>query len=257
MIRIPALVVCAVSLATVCVGMTSSEKKEVYASTVMAETVEEEVAVPKVTEPNVIEEEVIEEIVEPHVYDGVAYLTFDDGPVTNITPQILDVLKENNVKATFFVIGSYAKRNPELVKRAYDEGHTVGLHSYTHQKSMFNSLAAFKEEVDKNYEVVYDITGEAPKFFRVPYGTKLNQSYLNYLSEKGLSVIGWNCESYDSRTFTTEPGQLVQAVKDTMGKKKDVTVIMHDTYGKQKTVDALPDIIKHFNEINYELKRYE
>lgn len=255
--RITALVVCVVSLATVCVAMTSSEKKEVYASVFTPEVINKEEVIQELLVGPEVVEEVKEEIEEPHVYDGVAYLTFDDGPVKSITPQILDILKENNVKATFFVIGSYAKRNPELVKRAYDEGHTIGLHSYTHQKSMFNSLTSFKEEVDKNYEVVYDITGEAPKFFRVPYGTKLNKAYSDYLTEKGLSVIGWNCESYDSRTFTTKPEQLVQAVRDTMGKKKDVTVIMHDTYGKQKTVDALPDIIKHFNEINYELKRYE
>lgn len=253
--RITALFICVVSLGTVCIAMTASERQEVYANVFTPEIVTKSEELNELfVEPD---ETIIEEPEEPHIYDGVAYLTFDDGPVPNITPQILDILKENDVKATFFVIGSYAKRYPELVKRAHDEGHTIGLHSYTHQKSMFNSLTAFKEEVDKNYDVVYDITGEAPKFFRVPYGTKLKQAYADYLTEKGLSVIGWNCESYDSRTFTTKPEELVQAVKDTMGKKKDVTVIMHDTYGKQKTVDALSDIIGHFNNINYELKRYE
>lgn len=241
------------SLVTVCVAMTTSERQVAYAS----------VFNPKVMtslqdfEKFLVKPEIIIEEEEPHIYDGVAYLTFDDGPVPSITSQILDTLKEKNVKATFFVLGSYAKRYPDVVKRAYDEGHTIGLHSYSHQKSMFDSLTAFKEEVDKNFDVVYDITGEKPKFFRVPYGTKLKQAYSDYLTNKGLSVIGWNCESYDSRTYTTKPEQLVQAVKDTMGKKKDVTVIMHDTYGKQKTADALPDIIEYFNSINYELKRYE
>lgn len=260
--RVTAISICVCILVTVCVAMTSSERKSSYAEMFTPEVINKDVVIKQLLvspDPEVIAtpEVTIEPIPEEHVYDGVAYLTFDDGPVSGITPQILDILKEKNVKATFFVIGSYAKRNPEIVKRAYDEGHTIGLHSYTHQKSMFNSLAAFKEEVDKNFDVVYDITGEAPRFFRVPYGTKLKQAYSDYLSEKGLSVIGWNCESYDSRTFTTKPEQLVQAVKDTMGKKKDVTVIMHDTYGKQKTVDALADIIEHFNSINYELKRYE
>ena len=95
---------------------------------------------------------------------------------------------------------------------------------------------------------------------KIPYGMltlKKGKTFKDYLNEKGLSVIGWNCESYDSRTYTTKPEQLVQAVKDTMGTKKEVTVIMHDTYGKQKTADALPDIIEHFNEVNYELKKYE
>lgn len=252
--KITTLVLCTVILLTVCVAMTSSERQISYASAFNPKIISNAEEMKKFLKvPEIIEEEQIEE----HVYDGVAYLTFDDGPVSEITPQILDILKERNVKATFFVIGSYAKRNPELVKRAYDEGHAIGLHSYTHQKSMFNSLSAFKEEVDKSYNVVYDIIGEEPRYFRIPYGTKLSASYKNYLTQKGLSVIGWNCESYDSRTFTTKPEQLLKGIKDTIGNKKDVTVIMHDTYGKQKTVDALNSIIEYFNEINYELKRYE
>lgn len=253
--KITTLILCTVVLATVCVAMTTSERQQVYADVFNPEVVNKEETMDKlIVEPEpIIEEPVIEE----HIYDGTAYLTFDDGPSTTITPQILDILKEKEVKATFFVIGSYAKSHPELVKRAYDEGHTIGLHSYTHKKSMFNSLEAFKEEVDKTYDVVYDIIGEAPKYFRIPYGTKIGKTYKDYLTEKGLSVIGWNCESYDSRTYTTKPEQLVQAVKDTMGTKKEVTVIMHDTYGKQKTADALSDIIEYFNEKNYELKRYE
>ena len=253
--KVTTLILCVAVLATVCVAMTTSERQQAYADVFNPDAINKEETMDKlIVEPEPIIEEPVK---EEHVYDGIAYLTFDDGPSTTITPQILDTLKEKNVKATFFVIGSYAKSHPELVKRAYDEGHTIGLHSYTHKKSMFNSLKAFKEEVDKTYDVVYDIIGEAPKYFRIPYGTKIGKTFKDYLNEKGLSVIGWNCESYDSRTYTTKPEQLVQAVKDTMGTKKEVTVIMHDTYGKQKTADALSDIIEHFNEVNYELKKYE
>lgn len=253
--KVTTLILCVAVLATVCVAMTTSERQQAYADVFNPGAINKEETMDKlIVEPEPIIEEPVK---EEHVYGGIAYLTFDDGPSTTITPQILDILKEKNVKATFFVIGSYAKSHPELVKRAYDEGHTIGLHSYTHKKSMFNSLKAFKEEVDKTYDVVYDIIGEAPKYFRIPYGTKIGKTFKDYLNEKGLSVIGWNCESYDSRTYTTKPEQLVQAVKDTMGTKKEVTVIMHDTYGKQKTADALSDIIEHFNEVNYELKKYE
>lgn len=253
--KITTLILCVAVLATVCVAMTTSERQQVYADVFNPDVINKEETMDKlIVEPEPVIEEPVE---EEHVYDGIAYLTFDDGPSTTITPQILDILKEKEVKATFFVIGSYAKSHPELVKRAYDEGHTIGLHSYTHKKSMFNSLQAFKEEVDKTYDVVYDIIGEAPKYFRIPYGTKIGKTFKDYLNEKGLSIIGWNCESYDSRTFTTKPEQLLQAVKDTSVNKKEVTVIMHDTYGKQKTADALADIIEYFNEINYELKRYE
>ena len=249
------LILCVTILATVCVAMTTSERQQSYADVFNPEAITSKDTLDKlIVEPEPIIEEALE---EEHIYDGIAYLTFDDGPSTTITPQILDTLKEKEIKATFFVIGSYAKSHPDLVKRAYDEGHTIGLHSYTHKKSMFNSLAAFKEEVDKTYDVVYDIIGEAPKYFRIPYGTKIGKTFKDYLNEKGLSIIGWNCESYDSRTFTTKPEQWLQAVKDTSVNKKEVTVIMHDTYGKQKTADALSDIIEFFNEKNYELKKYE
>ena len=253
--KVTTLILCVTILTTVCVAMTTSERQQSYADVFNPESVTAKDTLNKlIVEPEPIIEEALE---EEHIYDGIAYLTFDDGPSTTITPQILDTLKEKEIKATFFVIGSYAKSHPELVKRAYDEGHTIGLHSYTHKKSMFNSLAAFKEEVDKTYDVVYDIIGEAPRYFRIPYGTKIGKTFKDYLNEKGLSIIGWNCESYDSRTFTTKPEQLLQAVKDTSVNKKEVTVIMHDTYGEQKTADALSDIIEFFNEKNYELKKYE
>ena len=191
------------------------------------------------------------------VYDGVVYLTFDDGPVPAITSQILDTLKEYNVKATFFMIGSYADKNPDMVKRVFDEGHTVASHSYTHQKSMFNSLEAFKKEINDSVATLEEITGEKVKFFRLPYGTKIAQSYKDFLDEKGLTIVKWNCESYDSRTATKTAEQILEGVKNTKPAKGDVVVIMHDTYGKQKTADALPSVIEYFESINYEFKRFE
>lgn len=193
----------------------------------------------------------------PKVYDGVVYLTFDDGPVPSITSQILDILKEYNVKATFFMIGSYADKNPEMVKRVFDEGHTVASHSYTHQKSMFNSLDAFKKEINDSVATLEEITGEKVRFFRLPYGTKIGESYKNFLDEKGLTIVKWNCESYDSRTATKTAEQILEGVKNTKPAKGDVVVIMHDTYGKQKTADALPSVIEYFESINYEFKKFE
>lgn len=241
-------------LVAVCLAMTSSDRQVSYADVfnpkllITKEAMEEFLGKDEVKEDQVPEEK---------IYDGQVYLTFDDGPVPEITSEILDVLKEKGVKATFFTIGSYAKRNPELVKRAYDEGHTIATHSYTHQKSMFNSLEAFKSEIEKSINIIEEITGETPKYFRIPYGTKIGQTYKNYLAEKGLQIVGWNCESYDSRTYTTKPEQLLQGVKDTSKNKKEVIVIMHDTYGKQKTADALASIIEYFESINYEFKKFE
>ncbi len=191
-----------------------------------------------------------------HEYSGVVYLTFDDGPVPGITDKILDILKEYSVQATFFNLGSYVKKNPELTKRVYDEGHTVASHSYSHRSEMFSSLEKFKDEITKTNEEIELAIGEKPKFFRTPYGTKLKEPYKQVVYSNGMEFVGWNCETYDSRTGKKTAEDLLNAVKETMPKKKDVVVIMHDTYGKQHTVDALPSIIEYFQSINYEFKKY-
>jgi len=190
-------------------------------------------------------------------YDGTVYLTFDDGPVNTITPQILDILHENDVQATFFCLGEYVNKNKEITKRAYDEGHTIASHTYTHRKAMFSSLDKFKEEIEKTGQVIEEVTGEKPKYFRVPYGTKLSQTYKDYLDSEGYTLVSWNCESNDSRSGKLTSDYVLQSVKDTSKNKKNVTVIMHDTYGKQHTVDALQSVIDYFRELNYEFKRYE
>jgi len=191
-----------------------------------------------------------------HEYSGVVYLTFDDGPVTGITDKILDILKEYSVQATFFNLGSYVKKNPELTKRVYDEGHTVASHSYSHRSEMFSSLEKFKDEIVKTNEEIERAVGEKPKFFRTPYGTKLKDAYKEVVYSNGMEFVSWNCETYDSRKGEKTPEDLLNAVKETMPKKKDVIVIMHDTYGKQHTVDALPSIIEYFQSINYEFKKF-
>ena len=246
-------IISAVLLGGVCVGVTSSEYQKVYIETFTPEVV----TVNETMEEFFRQEEaILEPVEEEKVYDGVVYLTFDDGPVDGITTQILDTLKQYDVKATFFMLGSYAKRNPELTKRVYDEGHTVASHSYTHQKSMFSSLDKFKKEIDDSVTTLEEITGDKVKYFRIPYGTNIGQAYKDYLAEKGLSIVKWNCESYDSRVNTKTPEQILDGVKKTKPSKGDVIVIMHDTYGKQKTADALPSVIEYFQSINYEFKRF-
>ncbi len=189
-------------------------------------------------------------------YDGVVYLTFDDGPIAKFTEPILDTLKANGVKATFFELGLYVNENPNLAKRVHDEGHTIGSHSYSHKKEIYSSFEKFKKEILDTETAIENATGEKPKFFRPPYGYKLPQNYKDFLAERGYEIILWNCESNDSRSGKLTPEYCLQTVKDTSKNKKEVTVIMHDTYNKQHTVDALQSIIDYFKELNYEFKQY-
>ncbi|MBP3284115.1 MAG: polysaccharide deacetylase [Clostridia bacterium] len=247
-------------LITVCVAMTSSERQDKYVAVfhpaaVKTQDVAEEFFGKEeiIPEEPVVKEPVVE---EPKVYDGVVYLTFDDGPVEAITVPILDILKEYGVKATFFTLGSYGERNPEILKRQAEEGHTVANHSYSHKKDIFQSLSTFQSEIEKTNEVILNATGKEVKFFRIPYGTKVGAAYKEYLDSLGMEVIGWNCESYDSRTPKRTAEQILEGVKSTSKGKKEVIVIMHDTYGKTETVKALPSVIEYFQSINYEFKAF-
>lgn len=250
--RVVILLLSAIMLITVCVAITSSDFQTAYVEQFNPEAKDTK----DVMAEMIVTPEVVLPIPEEKHYDGTVYLTFDDGPTNEITPQILDILKEHEVLATFFVLGSYAKRVPEVLKREFEEGHTIGNHSYSHQKSMFSSIDKFKSEIEKTNSVISEITGEIPKFFRFPYGTKVGKAFKDYLSEKELTVINWNCESSDSHSTTIKADAILASVKRTVKDQKEVIVIMHDTYGKQETVKALPQIIEYFKELNYEFKSF-
>ena len=121
---------------------------------------------------------------------------------------------------------------------------------------MFSSLEKFKSEITKTSEAIETVIGQKPTFFRTPYGTKLKDTYKEVVYTNGMEFVSWNCETYDSRKGEKTTEDLLNAVKTTMPKKNDVIVIMHDTYGKQHTVDALPSIIEYFQSINYEFKKF-
>ncbi|HOY31146.1 MAG TPA: polysaccharide deacetylase family protein [Bacteroidales bacterium] len=129
-------------------------------------------------------------------------LTFDDGPDETVTPNVLDVLRRNNVRAVFFVIGSQAEKFPALVKQAFDDGHIIGNHSYCH-KNMFGFYSSQKVAADikKSAGVIKNIIGLAPVFFRPPFGVT-NPNIKTALKKLNLLPIGWSLRSLD--TVSTE-----------------------------------------------------
>ena len=172
-----------------------------------------------------------------------AYLTFDDGPDPKVTPEVLDVLKNYNVKATFFMLGTYVKNYPKLVIRAYDEGHYIGNHSYSHKKNIYKSLNTFKSEISKTSDLIYKYTGEYPKLFRSPYGYKMNASYKKYLADEGYKIYNWNVESGDSRGHGVSSEKITNNVASSLGGKRDIVIIMHDGAGHINTARSLENII--------------
>lgn len=123
-------------------------------------------------------------------------LTFDDGPDRRFTPQVLDVLKKHDVKATFFLMGSRAHGLPIITKRIDEEGHSIGNHTYWHPKLYIESLERTWWEVKETEKVISDIVGYKPKLFRAPYGG-LNEPLLSQLADMELTVIGWSVDSLD------------------------------------------------------------
>jgi peptidoglycan/xylan/chitin deacetylase (PgdA/CDA1 family) len=168
-------------------------------------------------------------------------LTFDDGPDPEFTPRILDILSEKNVKATFFVIGKKAEKYPDLLRRIDDEGHIIANHSYSHHYLIaFFSTSRLTKDLQRCGEVVSQVLGKTPAFFRPPFGVT-NPRYGTAIRENGLNSIGWSLRSLDTRAASKYA--LIDAVISKL-KKGDI-VLLHDRLAV--TTEALPDIIEHIH----------
>lgn len=140
--------------------------------------------------------------------EKVAYLTFDDGPTTSVTPKILDILKEENIKASFFVIGKYVDSHPEIVKRAYEEGHYIANHGYSHNNSiLYKSSESFISEVKKTDLAIGKAIGvedycshlfRFPNGFMAPLYKSQKEKAVLLLLEMNYTYIDWNCLNKDS-----------------------------------------------------------
>jgi peptidoglycan-N-acetylglucosamine deacetylase len=175
-------------------------------------------------------------------------LTFDDGPWPNTTSQILATLKQQNVKATFFVIGKHVKLYPQLIKKVVAEGHAIGNHTWSHEYGYYSEAAAARE-LDETAKLVYKITGVKTALFRPPAGI-LNNGLVSTAQEKKYAVVMWSVDSKDWRYRGNISSPLVESVlKDA---KPGGIVLMHDGGGdRTTTVQALPQIITQLKKQGY------
>lgn len=186
----------------------------------------------------------------------IAYLTFDDGPSYKVTPAVLDILKKENIKATFFVVGQTVKANPELLKREKAEGHTIGNHTYSHDyKYLYNSTNNFLEDLKKNDSIIKSVIGDYnDKLIRFPGGSFGKQAYQKAAEEAGYTYIDWNCLSGDAESKKKSVDQLIQGVKTTARGQHQLTILMHDAAGKETTAEALPKIIEYLKGQGYKFE---
>ncbi|MXS71326.1 polysaccharide deacetylase family protein [Flavobacteriaceae bacterium W22] len=163
-------------------------------------------------------------------------LTFDDGP-TEFTPKFLDLLKENNVKATFFCIGKQIEKYPEIFQRIISEGHTIGNHTYSHSKNTgFLSTSKMIEEIEKCDEVMLKIGNVKTNLYRPPFGVT-NPNIAKAIKKTKKNSIGWNVRSLDT-VIMDEKKILRRVTKDL---KKGSIVLLHDT--SEKTYQVLVELL--------------
>ncbi|RXJ13120.1 polysaccharide deacetylase [Bacillus albus] len=198
----------------------------------------------------------------PSRFDGkerkVVYLTFDDGP-GKYTANLLDILKRNNVKATFFLIGDNVKRFPDLVKREHVESHYVGMHSMTHDFKRLYTNKEYVKEMKEDQSLIKNVIGNSPKLTRPPYGSMpgLNESLRNQVVGNDLKVWDWTIDSldwkYNKLAVDVAAAKIVKNVLAGATSSKEI-VLMHDIH--PQSVAAVPAIIKGLKEKGYEFEAY-
>ncbi len=178
------------------------------------------------------------------------YLTFDDGP-SQYTDDILDILSDYNVKATFFVIGKTDKYSKKMYRRIVEEGHTLGMHSYSHDyKNIYKSVEDFDKDFTKLSDLLYDTTGYRPSIYRFPGGSSNNVSnlditdFIKYLNKKSIIYYDWNVVNGDATGKILTPEELSQNVITGVDLHKTSIVLMHDTVTKENTVKSLTQILQ-------------
>ena len=180
--------------------------------------------------------------------NNTIYLTFDDGPSAR-TAEILDILKEKNVKATFFVTGKTSDADKAILKRIVAEGHAIGIHTYSHKYSIiYASVENYLDDFNKIYTLVYETTGVKADIGRYPGGSinQFNSMIYTEIScemiRRGFTYYDWNASAGDASGSTSKNAVLSNAISS-VGSKNRAILLMHDSLSKRHTVAALPEVI--------------
>lgn len=244
----------------------SENGMEAQAGSILEEVTETGEETEEKTEPEETEEEETEteeeteaeteneaEIIQK---EKTMYLTFDDGPTAENTVSVLDTLKERNIKATFFVVGENVEKHPEVAKRIVEDGHTIGIHCYSHDyETIYASVDSYLADFEKAYNIVYEVTGVKAELFRFPggsinaYNKKVYKDIIAAMTERGYLYYDWNASLEDAVKKSTPESLLTNARETTLGRKK-VIMLCHDTV--YNTTLCLGELIDQFPEYQME-----
>lgn len=190
--------------------------------------------------------------IDYYFHPKTMYLTFDDGPSEENTARVLDVLKERNIKATFFLVGENVQKHPEVAKRIVEEGHTIGIHCNNHDyDTLYASVDSYIEDFEAAQQIILETTGVEAKIFRFPGGSVNNhnkavrEELIKEMTERGYIYYDWNA-SLEDAVRKVEPEELIATgVETTLGRKK-VIMLAHDVVYNtgiclEDLLDSLPE----------------
>lgn len=188
----------------------------------------------------------------------IIYLTFDDGP-SPMTDKVLDILQKYNIKATFFLIGNQIEEQEDVVKRIHKEGHSIGLHTYTHKfNKIYCNNNAFIKEMKDVQEEINRVVGIKPNILRFPGGSRnhLSKEMLNLLHSNNFKVYDWNIDTTDGISAKTSPNELFKRATNITEdvNPNSIILLMHCDYMHKNTCKALPRIIEYYKQKGYEFK---
>lgn len=188
------------------------------------------------------------------------YLTFDDGP-SDRTDEILDLLAKKQVKATFFVIGNTDEAAKDRMRRIVAEGHTLGMHSYTHNyEKIYASVEAYLDDMYQIFSLIKDTTGQTPSVFRFPggsingYNAGIYKELVAEMIRRGFVPYDWNVSSQDASGNDMTPTQIINAVVNGAENTSRGFVLFHDSQYKNSTVKALGEIIEDLRKMGFQFQ---
>jgi peptidoglycan/xylan/chitin deacetylase (PgdA/CDA1 family) len=187
----------------------------------------------------------------------IAYLTFDDGPSAN-TFEVLDILEEMDIKATFFIVGSaITDEGEDCLKRMVNEGHTIGIHTYSHRcNEIYCSVERFLDDFNTVYQQIYDITDERVNIYRFPWGSNngyskgIKDALIDEMERRGFTCYDWNVSADDSIGKPT-PYSILHSIQKNLKRENYPIILMHDSKINDLTVQMLPEIIKMISDKGY------
>lgn len=187
------------------------------------------------------------------------YLTFDDGPGSQ-TEEILDILKENEIKATFFVTGKVGDEAEKIYKKIVKDGHTLGMHSYSHiYDEIYETKESFSKDFKKLYNYLHDVTGYEPQWYRFPGGSTSEhiqlplETFTGVLESKNVRYMDWNVISPDISNPSAKKEQIASGIAESVSQFDTSVVLLYDSVDRPTTLKALPLIIEKLKKENYEL----